>query len=333
MSTRGSAGLPAALILLAVSTALGAAVLELAHTQTVLSRARRNAAAALATADGCLAAIVARLPAGWGFDEILAAFAAGTVPVGDDCGADARPAPDPARLLLAVEGTAGDGRRVVEAVVTRASSPGGDALLWWSRETAPEHVAGTLTLDGVDVDDPASPPVAAIAGPGDPTTLDAWIADQGGHVVLTVPDAAPRFAPPPPVAELDARAIAAGAAAGGTFVAAGPAPPALTRIATDLVVTGPLRGAGLLVVAGRLDIVSSFEFIGVVVAVDGVRVADGGRLAIQGELWIGPVDPADPALDVQGDLLVAASADGLALADGLLPLPRRARIGGVSDPG
>jgi hypothetical protein len=219
----------------------------------------------------------------------------------------------------------------VAAVVTRAATPGGDALLWLARD-APEDVDGHVTLDGVDVDEPARPPVASIAGPGLPETLDAWLAAQGSRVDVTVPGATPRFAPPPPLAEIDARAVAAGAAAGGTFVPSGPAPPALTRIAADLVVDTPLRGAGMLVVQGRLDILSTFEFTGVVVAAGGVRVVDGASLVVRGALWMGPDDPADPMLDVAGYLTVGASAAAVDLADSLLPLPRRARIGGVSDP-
>lgn len=331
--TRGAAGLPSALILLAVSSALGAALLDVARTQAVLSRLRRNAAAALVAADGCLATIVARLPAGWDFMAVLAAFDDGTVPVPADCAAGARAAPDAARLLLDVEGTAGAGRRQLEAVVTRAALPGGDALIWLARDGSPGDVAGLLTLDGIDAEHPSLPPVAALAGPGPPEQLDGWIAAQGARVVVTVPDAAPRFAPAPPLAEIDARAVAAGAAGGGTFVASGEPTPALTRLPADVVVDTPLRGAGVLVVHGRLDIVSTFEFTGVVVAAEGVRVAGGASLAIRGALWSGPVDPAEPALDVLGTLHVAASADAIALADGLLPLPRRARIGGVSDPG
>jgi hypothetical protein len=330
--TRGAAGLPSALILLAVSTALGAALLEVAHTQTVLSRMRRNTATALAAADGCLATVVARLPVGWGFADVLAAFDAGTVPVPAGCIVEARPAPDAGRLLLDVEGGAA-GRRRLAAVVTRAAPPGPEALLWLARDSPPDDVGGTLALDGIDADHPPAPPVAAIAGPGPPEALDGWLVAQGAHVVVTAPDATPRWSPAPPLDEIDARAVAAGAAAGGTFVASGPPTPALTRLPADLVVDTPMLGAGVLVVRGRLDILSTFEFTGVVVAAEGVRVAGGASLAIRGALWVGPVDPAATILDIDGDVSVAASADALALADALLPLPRRARVAGVSDPG
>jgi hypothetical protein len=329
--TRGAAGLPAALMLLAVSTAMSAAFLELSHAQAVLAGMRRNAAVALATADGCLAAVVARLPAGWDFAAVQTAIDDGSIDVAPPCSLGAAAAPDPARLLVDVEATANVGRRRVAAVVNRAASPGGDALIWLARD-APEDVAGHATLDGVDVDDPARPPVASIAGPGLPEMLDAWLAAQGSRVDVTAPDARPRFAPPPPLAEIDARAVAAGAAGGGTFVPSGPAPPVLTRIGADLVVDTPLRGAGLLVVQGRLDILSAFDFTGVVVAAGGVRVVDGASLIVRGALWTGPDDPGVPMLDVAGELSVGASAAAVDLADSLLPLPRRARIAGVSDP-
>ncbi|HEV7731561.1 MAG TPA: hypothetical protein VGR62_05330 [Candidatus Binatia bacterium] len=337
---RGAAGLPAALALLAVSTALGAALLELTHTQAVLARTRRNTALALAAADGCLATVVARLPAGWSFADVLAGPDGmsgtsddGTVVADGDCLVDARVAPHPARLLLDVDAVVGGGRRMLSATVTRATEPGAPALVWLARPTPPASIGGLLVLDGVDVDDSARPAVASIAGPGDPASLDAWIAAQGGHVERTTPDAAPRFSPPPPLAELAARAVAAGAAPGGTFVATPPAPAMLTRVPADLVVATPLVGAGLLIVEGRLDIMASFEFSGVVVAAGGVRVAEGARLVVRGGLWLGPSDPAAPLLEVEGDVTVQASADAVAVADDLLPLPRRARVGGISDPG
>ncbi len=338
--TRGAAALPAALVLLAVSTALGAALLELTYTQAVLARTRRNTALALASADGCLAAVVARLPAGWGFGDVLAGPDGasgtaddGTVVADGDCVVDARMAPHPARLLLDVDAVALGGRRMLSATVTRADEPGAPALVWLARPTPPAAITGLLVLDGVDVDDPTRPAVASIAGPGDPPSLDAWIASQGAHVERTTPDATPRFSPPPPLADISARAVAAGAAPGGTFVASAPAPAMLTRVAGDLVVATPLVGAGLLVVEGRLDIMASFEFSGVVVAAGGVRVAEGARLVVRGGLWLGPSDPAAPLLEVDGDVIVQASAAAVALADGLLPLPRRARVGGISDPG
>src|SRR5262249_41927167 len=117
---------PAALMLLGVSTAMSAAFLELSHAQAVLARMRRNAAVALATADGCLAAVVARLPAGWEFTAVQTAIDDGSIDVGAPCSLDASVAPDPARLLVDVEATANAGRRRVAAVVTRAATPGGD---------------------------------------------------------------------------------------------------------------------------------------------------------------------------------------------------------------
>ncbi|MCW5890081.1 MAG: hypothetical protein KIT14_05960 [bacterium] len=135
----------------------------------------------------------------------------------------------------------------------------------------------------------------------------------------------------PPIAALVARAVAAGAVAGAVLVPTPPATPALALVTGDLVVAGPAHGAGLLIVDGRLDITAPFTFIGAVVAADGVRVTHAGSLDIAGALWIGAGSP-EP-LDVDGTARVTASAAGLAVADAMLPLPRRAVVAGVHDPG
>jgi hypothetical protein len=237
----------------------------------------------------------------------------------------------PPRVRVTIEGQAGGGRRVVEGLVGRAGPPGVPALVWLSDLPPPADIGGAVTLDGVD---PALPPgsaAAGIAAPGTLETLDAWIAGVAAHVTPDSTAAPPLAAPPPPLADLDALVQAQAPGGSETLVPAGPAVPRLTRIAGDLPVPGPLVGAGLLFVDGTLDISGRLHFTGVVVASDGVRIAAGAELAIDGALWLGlPATPTD-AVVVDGTLTVRRNAAALATADALVPLPRRPALLGLRD--
>ena len=87
--------------------------------------------------------------------------------------------------------------------------------------------------------------------------------------------------------------------------------------------------AGLLFVDGTLDIRSTLDFTGLVVAAGGLRVRAGGSLTVGGALWVGGT--AAPAFVVDGTLRLRQSAAALDDADRLLPLPRRAVLVGVKD--
>jgi hypothetical protein len=326
----------AALVVVAVAAAVAAALATRAHTELVLARNRDAATRAQAAADGCLAGVVAGLPAGWDFAEALAGPDAtagtgddGVVPTPPGCSATLAQAPGPAvppRVLADVVAVAGAGRRLVRGVVGRAPSPGPPALLWLAEAATLRPVGGTLTLDGTDAGRPAAPPLAPMAAPGDPAALDAWIAAQGAHV--TTSPARALHAPRPPVAELADRLRAAGAALTGTLVPGGVPPLARTWSPGDLVVAGNARGRGLLLVEGLLDITGAFEFNGVVVASGGIRVAAGARLEVRGVVWLGP----DATFVGDGDAAVRADGDALESADDLLALPRRALLAGLRDP-
>jgi len=335
---RGGTALPAALVALAVSASFTAALADLARTEVILARYRRVAAAALAAADGCLAALVAAVPAGWDFDAVLAG-PDGTTGTADDgtlvapagCSVTARRppgAPTPARVVMTVAATAAGGRRRLDAVVGRARAPGVPALLWLGTPPAPGTIGGTLDLDGADAADVTAPLLAALAAPVDPAALDTWLAGEASHV-----DAAgaapPLIAASPPLGALLGRLDAAGAGGVAGLPPAGTVPGALARVAGDLVVDAPLSGAGLLFVDGTLDIRSTLDFTGLVVAAGGLRVRAGGSLTVGGALWVGGT--AAPAFVVDGTLRLRQSAAALDDADRLLPLPRRAVLVGVKD--
>jgi hypothetical protein len=325
-------------VLVAVAGAVSAAVATLARTEVMLARNREVAAHALAAADGCLAAIIADLPAGWEFDELIAGpdDVAGTAddgarPAPPDCTAQLSPAPGPPlpfRALLDVEATAAGGRRHVHAVATRDPLPGVPALLWLADAASLVNIDGALDLDGADGGRPGVPARAPLAAPADPALLDAWLAAQAGRVAVAPGSPPPFLVSAPPLAALAVRLRAAGAAPGGTLVPAGLPPLALTLVAGDLVTAASALGRGLLFVDGRLDIGGSFEFNGVVVATRGIRVTAGARLDVAGAIWLG----AGATLVVAGDARISALADAVDTADGLLRLPRPALLAGLRDP-
>ena len=337
--TRGSTALPAALVALAVSTALGAALAELTRIEVVLAAKRRALAIALAAADACLTEIVAGVPPGWDFAPLLAGPDGrsgtaddGVPPAPAGCTARARPAPgaiDPPRAVVALDAVAGGGRRALEALVGREAEPGVPALLWLGA-TPGADLAGELTLEGAAADDAAAPDWSGLAAPDDPAALDRWLANQGPHLVASARTQAALHADPPPLAALLERVRAAGPRGGESLVPTEAPPAALALVEGDLVVSGALHGAGLLVVGGALDIRGALDFTGVVVVASGIRVADGAQLTIAGALWAGPPAAAVP-LDVSGRVALRQQRAALVAADQLLPLPRRPRLLGLRD--
>jgi hypothetical protein len=333
--SRGSTALPAALAALAVSAALGAAIAELTRIEVVIARHRRAATAALLATDTCAAEVITALPVAWDFGDLLRGpdGVAGTADDGviaapPGCAATFVAPPGPAvppRALLQLEARAGGGRRLAEALVGRDRMPAVPTLLWLG--APPPPVAGSITLDGVDADDPATAAWSGLAAPDDPEALDLWLAGQAGAVVLAGGTAPPLEASPPPFAALRDRLRAAGPAGAESLVTGGPPPPGLALVDGDLAVTTALRGAGLLLVAGSLDIQASLDFTGIVIASGGLRVGRGGSFAVSGAVWTGP------SLVVDGTLAIRHGEAAIAAADGLLPLPRRAVLLGQRDVG
>ena len=326
----------AALVVVAVTAAVSAALATLAHSEIVLARNRDAAAQAQSAADGCLAAVVAGLPAGWDFDQALAGPDGtpgttddGFVPTPAGCSATLVPAPVRAYRPASWPTSPPSRARAsgsCEVSSRRTSSPDSPALLWLAEAGSLGPIGGTLALDGTDPGRPSAPPVAPVAAPGDPAVVDGWLAAQGTHISTS--RAGAQHSPPPPVTQLSDRLIAAGAATTGTLLPSGVPPLARTWSPGDLVVGGTARGQGVLLVGGLLDITGTFEFNGVVVASGGIRVAAGAQLEVRGAVWLGP----GATLVVDGDAAVRADGNAMEAADGLLPLPRRSRLAGLRDP-
>lgn len=329
----------AALLTIAVAGTIAAAVVEITRLEVVLARQRRATLAALAAVDACAAQAVGSLAVGWEFDDVLhggdgvpGTSDDGTLPLPADCTGTALVAPGPPappRMLLELEASRGGGRRRLDAVVRRHPRPGVPALVWATNPSRLGQVTGTLTLDGVDGARPDDA-WSALAAPGDPVVLDAWMATQGAALAVTFDTGAPIWTPPPPLVELASRAGAAGGVPPAVgLVATGPAAAAITLAAGDVTITTPLIGTGILIVQGVLAVEAPLEFTGVVAATGGLRVEAGGALDVRGALWLG--DGALEAVYVAGSAMVSASATALDGADALLPLPRRAHLASVRD--
>jgi hypothetical protein len=326
----------AALATLAFSAALGAALADLVRVELRLASERRLTARLLALLDGCVADVVADLPAGWDFGAVLAGADAtagtaddGVVPAPPGCTAATRRAPGgvvPDRTLLRVDARIGGARRHLDALVRRTADAGAGALLWLSAPAETGSITGVASLDGAG----AAAPLASLAAPADPETLDAWLAAESLALEISPGTAAPVSAPAPPLAELGTRVLAAAHAGAEALVSGGVPAAGVAHVAGDLAVDDARQGAGLLFVDGSLEVRGSLVYRGVVVATEGLRVAPGASLAVDGGLWLGV---GSPTLSVEGVLVLQRDAAAVDAADAMLPLPRRAVVTGARDVG
>jgi hypothetical protein len=292
------------------------------------------AARLLAAVDSCVADVVAGLPTGWDFADVLDGpdGVSGTADDGilaapDGCAGRARPAPGaslPTRAIVRVEVAIGAGRRRLDGLAARDTGPGAGALVWLAGAPDLDTSAGIMSLDGDD----ALTPLASLAAPVHPETLDAWVAAEGTRLQISPGTAAPVSAPPPPLIELGTRILSGAHVGAEALDTAPPAAPAVVHVAGDLVLDGTRQGAGLLFVDGVLEVRGTLAFAGVVAATAGVHVAAGATLAIDGTLWLGT---ASPPLLVDGALTLRRAADAVAAADAMRPLPRRAVLVGARD--
>jgi hypothetical protein len=337
----GGAVLSAAVLALAVGAVLAAALADTVRSEVALAGLRSAGARALVAADTCAARIVAELPIGWDFGTTLRGADAtagsaddGLLPAAPGCTATARAAggaPLPPRVLITVDARSGRGERALVAVVGYAATPGVPALLWLATAPPRGAIAGGLTLDGTDAGPEGD--WAALAAPDDPAALDAWRADAGPRLEASPRTVPPLFSRPPPLAELAARVRTAGAAGREALHAAGPVEPALAHVDGDLTITDAVVGAGLLFVDGTLDIQGRLDFTGLVVAANGLSVASGGTLAVDGAIWLGAPPGSAPALAIAGTATVRQGRPGVEIADRLIGLPRRPRLLGLRDLG
>ena len=315
-----------------------------ARSDLVLFRNARDGVTTYYRAHGAAVLTVAGLPAGYSFDGLLRG-PDGTPSTADDgtAGASSLPGcqvaatddlgdPDPSpmtdgnrriRLTTRCEGPGGSVRRL-EWTVGRAVGPFAPAALYLER--ADVQVTAPVTLDGRDHllgDAPGFPTgsdsaVPAVASPGlsEPLPLPPDIVDGDGSAVAMVP-----------VPGIDMPALGSLAVGGAPPLVAGvlegPLPTGLHFVVGDARVVGATTGEGLLIVDGDLTVDATLDYAGVVMVRGALRIGADGHLVVRGSLWLEGRTP-DRALSAAGPLTVLYSKEGVAGADGVLALPRRA---------
>ena len=89
-----------------------------------------------------------------------------------------------------------------------------------------------------------------------------------------------------------------------------------------------MSGNGVLVVRGTLHVTGTFEFTGLVIALNGILFEPSGNVTITGALWQGPA--MDDRLQLRSSGAIVYSSRALAAADTAFPgiLPHAAVVSG-----
>jgi hypothetical protein len=89
-----------------------------------------------------------------------------------------------------------------------------------------------------------------------------------------------------------------------------------------------VKGSGVLVVLGTLQVVGGLEFTGLVIALGGIVFEPSGSVTITGALWQGP--SMDDRLELHASGAIVYSSTALAAADTAVPgiLPHAAVVSG-----
>lgn len=335
--------LVATIALVAMMLSLAMAALLMATADIQMFRNLRDGAAAYYVTRGAAIRAMARLPAGYAFDSVLAGpdgtpgtsddgMLPGGPPtcvlhVADDV-ADTEPAAhrDGNQRVRVAAGCTGhrNARHDVEIIVGRDPEPFVPAALYLDRPDT--DVTAPVLLDGNDHAPGDRPGAASGTGSAIP---DAASPDL--EVPVRFPAAAHNGHGEPaglfPALDIDAPAFAARALALGP-----PLIPALppgqiaglfTHAAADASVSNATRGAGLLLIDGDFHVDAPLDFSGVVVISGRLWIGATGALSIHGFLWVRGEGPG-PALVASGPLTVLYSRAAVADADTVFPLPRRA---------
>ena len=103
----------------------------------------------------------------------------------------------------------------------------------------------------------------------------------------------------------------------------GQLPALFTHTAADAEAGTPVRGSGLLLVGGDLQVDAAVDFSGVVVVGGRLRIGTGGALSVRGFVWVRG-EGRGPAIEARGPLTAVYSRNAVADTDRVFALPRRA---------
>jgi hypothetical protein len=361
MGNRGTA-LIAALSIIMILLPLGAYVVLQCRTDLLIERNFRAEVEAFYAAEAGLEHAIAEIDPGQSFDAVLAGpdRIAGTADDGafpfrhgppsdfasPQLSYDVRATPVAGNMLSLV--SRGTGRygatKVVTALVARSPIVFTPAALYVQGDIRRLDLGGGLLLSGLDhrIDDPpASPmgtaaPTAALASPDAeaeqdlrrrlPEDVAARLPGAGGapsiatSPTFNVQGYADRFAAQSSSVHLSAL--------GETATLGTPGTPQISVVDGDAYISGWLHGNGVLVVRGTLDVMGTFEFTGLVVALNGILFEPASNITINGTLWQGPA--MDDRLQLRGSGAIGYSSSALTAVDTAFPgiLPHAAVVNG-----
>jgi hypothetical protein len=362
MTERGAA-LVATLIMIMILLPLGAYLALQCRTDLMIERNFRAESEAFYTAEAGLEHAIAEIDPGQSFDPVLAGpdritgtADDGSFPFREGLPADfpasplrydVRVTPAGGNLLTIV--SRGIGRygatKVVAALVARSPLPFTPAALYAQADGRQLDLGeGQLLLSGLDhlINDPpasptgTAPAVPALASPDAdaeqylrrqlPQVLAQRLVGLGDapsiatSLAINVQAYADQFAAQPTCVHMSAP--------GDTAVLGTPGAPQVSVIDGDASISKQLSGNGVLVVRGTLYIAGTFEFSGLVIALNGILFEPSGNVTITGALWQGPA--MDDRLQLLSSGAVVYSSRALAAADTAFPgiLPHAAIVSG-----
>jgi hypothetical protein len=365
MSDRGTA-LMATLVIIMIVLPLGAYVALQCRIDLMIERNFRAEVEAFYAAEAGLEHAVAEIDPGQSFDDILTGpdHIAGTADDGSfpfregspgafpspPLGYQVRVAPASDNMLSIVSRGTGRGNatKVVVALVARSPFVFTPAALYAQTDIRHLDLGSELLLSGLDHrigDPPASPtetapPVPALASPdpdaevdlrrGVPADLAEQLIGSGGppsiatNSTINVQRYADVLAAQPACEHLPRLPNTTGENTDD------PGTPRIAVVEGDALVSESelVKGSGVLVVRGRLQVMGTFEFSGLVIALGGILFEPSGSVTITGALWQGPT--MDDRLELRSRGAIAYSSPALAAADTAFPgiLPHAAVVSG-----
>jgi len=357
MNNRGTA-LVATLSIALVLLPLGAFVAMQCRTDLLIQHNLRAEIEAFYTAEAGLEHAISEIGPGTSFDPLLSGpdRLAGTRDDGAFPFRGGSPAPfphapfqydvrviklDAATIRLVSTGTGiKNAVKIVNVLATRSSIPHTPAALYVEGDpTSLDVGSGSFVVSGMDHN--VGAPAGSASGAAAPIpALSTSQADAEATLAQRLTPAAARrligTGGTPSIAHSDALDLASYAAAvagrpeavnitattiTGRVVLGTPQDPQISLTAGDCEVSGQVSGRGILLVNGRLRVVGTLSFAGLVLAMGGVLFEPGSAVTIDGTLWQGAAVSSPPQL--RGDGAIAYSSAALAAVDrrfpGLLP--------------